>query len=337
MNTISAQALHACKQAPRLLFNRPNVIACGLGYKVCQGEPTEEVSLIVSVVQKVPREQLAPGEVIPEEVNGMPTDVVEIGHVRALDAPDPKARYRPAQPGVSIGHPQVTAGTFGFLVERDGDVFILSNNHVLANRNAAKIGDPIYQPGPVDGGTASDRIAALADFNPLDFGEQPAQCNVAQTLARFINWSASVTGSSHRMEPIRVTPGENAMDAALARPDAADLVSAQLLGLGLPTGLAEPALGSRVQKMGRTTGLTQGTISQIHVTVNVDFEGKMTLFTDQVIATRMSGPGDSGSGILDAEGRAVGLLFAGSETVTLLTPLERILNHFRVRLIIAQP
>jgi hypothetical protein len=44
----------------------------------------------------------------------------------------------------------------------------------------------------------------------------------------------------------------------------------------------------------------------------------------------MSSPGDSGSSILDMQNRAVGLLFAGSETVTILTPLQHILDHFGV-------
>ena len=42
----------------------------------------------------------------------------------------------------------------------------------------------------------------------------------------------------------------------------------------------------------------------------------------------MSSSGDSGSAILDMERRAVGLLFAGSEHVTIFTPLQRVLDHF---------
>src|SRR5437899_12519168 len=70
----------------------------------------------------------------------------------------------------SVGHPAITAGTIGARV-RDalGHVYILSNNHVLANSNGASIGDPEYQPGPFDGGTAADQIATLTDFQAIDF------------------------------------------------------------------------------------------------------------------------------------------------------------------------
>jgi len=50
-----------------------------------------------------------------------------------------------------------------------GRVYILSNNHVLANSNGASIGDPEYQPGPFDGGTAADQIATLSDFQVISF------------------------------------------------------------------------------------------------------------------------------------------------------------------------
>src|SRR5881394_2951421 len=50
-----------------------------------------------------------------------------------------------------------------------GRVYILSNNHVLANSNGATIGDPEYQPGPYDGGTSADQIATLTDFQVISF------------------------------------------------------------------------------------------------------------------------------------------------------------------------
>jgi hypothetical protein len=236
-------------------------------------------------------------------------------------------------PGISLGHYRITAGTLGLVVQRGAESFILSNNHVLAHCNAAQIGDSIWQPAPVDGGTSADRIATLAEFQPLDFGEQAGECQVADLIARFLNTLAGATGSSHRMRAVQQTAGSNLMDAALARPDAPDLITPEILGLGLPTGVADPHLGQQVQKVGRTTGHTQGVVQQIDVTVQVDYDGRTAHFTDQIIASRMSSPGDSGSAILDLERRAVGLLFAGSEQVTIFTPLQRVLDHFGVEVV----
>ena len=74
--------------------------------------------------------------------------------------------------GVSIGHPNIGAGTLGCLVEKGGNHYILSNNHVLANSNDATPGDPVIQPGQEEGGTSpEDNIAILEPYREIDFRE----------------------------------------------------------------------------------------------------------------------------------------------------------------------
>ena len=70
------------------------------------------------VEQKKPLAALSAQDVIPPELDGMRTDVYEVGYLRAQQPlQDPKGRFRPIiPPGVSIGHYKVTAGTFGALV-----------------------------------------------------------------------------------------------------------------------------------------------------------------------------------------------------------------------------
>ncbi|MDY0018544.1 MAG: trypsin-like peptidase domain-containing protein [Anaerolineae bacterium] len=329
--TVLSQARQVYSQALPQLFGRQNVVACGLGYKIRGTEQTQELSLIVSVVRKLPKEELSSKDLVPQTLDGLPTDVVETGYIRAQGI-DPKGRQRPAMPGISLGHYQITAGTFGLLVQRGDETFILSNNHVLANANNAQAGDPILQPGPLDGGTAADQIATLAEFVPLDFGEQPGQCQIATTVAELLNTLAGLIGSSHRLQAVQQSLNTNLMDVALARPDTPDLVVPALLELGTPTGVAVPHLGEVVQKVGRTTGLTTGAVQQIDVTVDVDYNGRTARFTNQVIASGMSSPGDSGSAILNMDKKVVGLLFAGSGQITIFTPIQQIINHFGVEL-----
>ncbi len=335
---VAEEAQSVAKQAVSFFFGRQNVVACGLGFKVSRGQQTDELSLVVSVTRKVPAAQLATKDLIPKAFAGLRTDVVETGRIRAFGTlpsagEDPRVRRRPAQPGISIGHRDITAGTFGLLVRKGGSVFILSNNHVLADSNAAKIGDPIYQPGTADGGTAIDQVASLVEFETLDFGDSQAECAIAQTIARTLNLLARLAGSSHRLTAVLETSGLNLMDAALALPDQASLVTHEILGVGTPRGLAEPFLGQEVQKMGRTTGLTTGTITQVSVTANVEYAGRTARFTDQVFAGPMSSPGDSGSSVLDMDRRVIGLVFAGSEQATIITPIGRILDRFGVDLV----
>jgi hypothetical protein len=216
------------------------------------------------------------------------------------------ARVRPATPGYSIGHHNITAGTFGCLVrdirrcccklEKDcgcspsrqewaGDYLILSNNHILADSNLAQLGDLILQPGPVDGGVfPADGVATLERFEPIVFG-----------------------GS-----------GYNLVDAAVARPTYSRNVTASIIGLRMPRGINEALVGSRVLKVGRTTQVTAGRVLAVDATVFVGpyTGGGVALFRHQILTTGMSAPGDSGSLLMDVNLNAVGLLFAGSARAT---------------------
>ena len=95
--------------------------------------------------------------------------------------------------------------------------------------------------------------------------------------------------------------------------------------IGAVAGVGSASLDMPVQKMGRTTGYTTDKILQTDVTVAVQYgPGVVATFTDQVLAGPMSAGGDSGSAVLDMEDNIVGLLFAGSEQVTLINRIENV-------------
>ncbi len=151
-----------------------NVVGVGVGYKNKLGENTGDPSVVVLVQQKKPAAALTEEDMIPSEVNGTKTDVVEIGVLRAQGL-NPKAEFRPViQPGISLAHYMVGAGTFGAVVRDNatGEKLILSNNHVLANSNDAQAGDSILQPSSMDGGMIpSDVVANLLSFRRLAYIE----------------------------------------------------------------------------------------------------------------------------------------------------------------------
>jgi hypothetical protein len=330
--TMLSAALLAKQSNLHKLLTRANVVACGIGYKATSSGLTNEIAVIVSVIQKLPTAQLAESDMVPREIDGVKTDVVETGPFRALQGP--RDCWRPVvPPGVSLGHINVTAGTFGCLVRRGNELFILSNNHVLANSNQCKIGDPILQPGRYDGGTSHDQIATLAEYVPLDFGGDTATCNLAGTVEKGLNALASIVGSSHRLMAYQQTPGNNRMDAALARPADPAAVKPDILGIGRPVGVRQASLGTAVKKSGRTTGYTEGLITQIDVTSQVAYGAALATFQGQLMADAMSGGGDSGSAVLDKENYVVGLLFAGSDGATLINPIQPILQTLNVEIV----
>ncbi len=314
------------------LLSKRNVVGVGLGYKVSAGVNTGEPSLLVSVTHKLAPFALAAKDLVPPVLEGVRTDVVETGVLRALEL-GPRDRWRPVvPPGVSIGHYCITAGTFACLMRRGAEHFILSNNHVLAASNQGQEGDAILQPGAADGGSLDDCIATLADYVPLDFGTTSPDCPIAEWSAKLLNYAAGVFGSSHQLRAVKQTAGINRVDVALARPLSPDLVSNDILYVGVPTGVGTATLGMEVQKTGRTTGHTQATITQIDATVRIDYNGPTALFTGQLVAGSMSQPGDSGSAVLDMDGRVVGLLFAGSDAITIFNPIEEVLLALNVEL-----
>lgn len=323
-----SQALRGSRED---LFARPNVVATGVGYKVTEGRRTGELSIVCSVEHKVPRARLAEVDLVPRDVGGVPTDVVATGRLRALH--DPRARWRPAPGGVSVGHRDVTAGTFGCLVRRGDETYILSNNHVLANGNAGVAGDPILQPAPYDGGTdPDDRIAELADYVALHLREEESGCGAAQGAARVLNAVARLFGSGARLRAVSVETPDNLVDAALARPLSPELVEATVAEIGEISGTEAGALGMAVRKSGRTTGYTEGEITQVDVTADVWYGERAARFTDQLMAGDMSRGGDSGSAVVDGQGRLVGLLFGGSDSTTLINRIEHVFDALGVEL-----
>jgi len=305
-----------------LIFGKPHVHSVGVGFKNVDTQGKTEVCLVVGVDQKVPKEALDRTELVPPAVDGVRTDVVVMPPFRALAQTQ---RLRPAKPGLSIGHVDVTAGTFGCVVKRNDVPLILSNNHVLANSNRAALGTAIVQPGIADGGNvANDRIATLVEFVPIAFDDEPVPTQPAGC------------GSSLRPSTARVyafnQPGANRVDCAIARPDGDYLIDADILGIGVPKGIAVGMLGMAIQKSGRTTSYTKSEIEQIDVTTKVDYDGKVATFTGQFMAGAMSAGGDSGSAVLDMNGNIIGLLFAGSDANTLINPFQAVVDALRISL-----
>ncbi|NTW54582.1 MAG: hypothetical protein HGB15_07455 [Chlorobaculum sp.] len=332
METLLSSIIPVLNSVRSSLMSRKNVVATGIGYKISAGKKTGELSIVCSVERKEASAKLLSSEMVPKAVDGITTDVVATGRIRAFVPPT--GRFRPAPGGVSLGHFEITAGTLGCLVRKNGELFILSNNHVLANCNDAAIGNAILQPGPYDGGlNPADKIAELAEFVPITFSGSSSACPIANSIADVCNFLASVTGSDTRLQAISVQAAENLIDAALARPLNPADVQNEILGIGAIAGTAEGTLGLAVKKSGRTTGLTTGVIEQISVTSNVSYgSNRVAQFHDQLMAGAMSQGGDSGSAVLDNANNLVGLLFAGSDQTTIINRIQNVFSILGVSL-----
>lgn len=196
------------------------------------------------------------------------------------------------------------SGTLGSLVQdNQGYQYILSNNHVLARSNSGIKGDDISQPGLIDNA-----------------------CQVPTIVADL--WAfPSLTTSN--------------VDAAIARSRGIMSSTGEIMDIGVISSVVLPAsVGMVLQKSGRTTGRTTGSVSSVNTTVSIQYQpncgmGKKfkATFRNQVVvsSSTFSAGGDSGSLMLSVPSdnglpQPVALLFAGSSTTTIGNPISQVLS-----------
>jgi hypothetical protein len=405
--SVFSQLIEAQQRFQLSLLAKANVVGVGIGYKTDNGQLTDQLAIIALVDQKKPDIALQEADRVPPEIQGVKTDIVEVGTIRAQNA-GPRDRWRPViPPGVSVGHYKVTAGTLGAMV-RDrltGEYLLLSNNHVLANSNDAMVGDIILQPGATDRGVnPSDVVARLERFQALRYigdpvaptpttptptpttptptmptptpttptptmptptpttptptmptqPKMPTGCDIAELIVAGGNALAKLNGSEKRLTTQAVTAqavpsspvnsttiqaqqaiAQNYVDCAVAKPLNVSMFSDEIRFIGRISGIKTPTLGLRVRKVGRTTDYTEGMITVVNTTVDVGYNTttgpKTARFVGQVMTTGMSQGGDSGSLVVEiGQPNAVGLLFAGSGSATIFTPIQVVLDALSV-------
>jgi hypothetical protein len=268
---------------------------------------------VVLVDRKVPLTELEEEDVIDpyiEDTNTVAeqdTDVIEVGHVKALSClwrkkarPEDIRRMPKLYPGASIGHESVGAGTLGAIVkDRRGTLYALTNNHVAAASNQARLLDPVYSPARKDQPDGLPMVEAgdLECYVPIRFDEP------------------------------------NYMDAALVRINYPERAATRTFFTYL--NVAERHLNERIHKRGRTSNESTGRITAVQASIKVDFGHGFARFDDQVFTTPMLEPGDSGSvGYSKSDSNKMARLlgFAGSNKVSIWTPIRPVLDRFGVKL-----
>jgi hypothetical protein len=255
---------------------------------------------------------------LPPQVRGVGVKVEVTDKFRAF-AGNTGKQALPVQLGTSGGWSYDLAngyccgGTLGSLLQVGTTQYILSNYHVLeadivagGNGVTANSGDPVIEPGLIDVGCSAPS---------------------AQTVGLLVKLGA--------------LPGAN-VDVGLAQvyPGAVNTNGA-ILGIGtISKTTRSPALRLGVKKSGRTTGLTASTISGLNATIKVAYDNECAggaaftkTFTGQIVITNKGSKflksGDSGSLMVEnvaTNPRAVGLLYAGSNTSAIANPIGEVLQ-----------
>jgi hypothetical protein len=304
------------------LISQHELVGVGVGFKTIGGSRTGQISVKAFVPRKLPRASIAPDRIVPETISvataKVPTDVDEMATAtapptsygrtvqRELFQVISPARRWPLNGGDSISHFLAPLGTVGVAVRdpfRPRQLLVLSCNHVLAELNHARLGDPVLQPASWDGGRVPFDVCGTLDrFVPIHFG----------------------------------LSGINRVDAAIARVRSAEQT---IDWIGPLAGVRSPndvLFGERVFKVGSSSGLTKGNVEAVNFTGWIPYPGILgggtALFRDQIVTTPMAAFGDSGAVLCDANANAVGLLFAGSTTHTFYNSFVHALHELAVTL-----
>lgn len=213
------------------------------------------------------------------------------------------AKYRPLQSGGSIDnvisrtHPcpgKTTGGCCGtgtiggFPKLPNGTTVLLSNNHVIGGDfpgyHFGAVGDKLVQPGTLDNGDIVNDIVG--------------------TLQKKITLADNSTG--------------NKVDAAYGYIDSSVQISANGLCNYPINKSVSPVIGMKIKKAGRTTGCTTGTVTALDVNIGTNYGSGTAKFIQQFqTSANFTQAGDSGSVVVtdDGNNNAVGLLYAGSDTI----------------------
>lgn len=290
-------------------------------------------------------------DLIPREISGFQVDVVELGDIQALTAcaeakqmegsrpikarQVTQKRYRPLQAGTSATHFQSSACTLNGLFKevRTGKLLMASNNHCFGRENNAKTGDAILQPSPFDGGlTPNDQVGEF--YKSVEI--------------KFSSFNSRMKSLFHRVsKPFKAQEAFfNRVDISFATfkcpncPQGCDPMkttcAARIFGIGLPIGKRLPDLNQKVQKVGRTTGRTIGTVISTSWTGSVKYSRGYATFIDCILVSgkNFSAGGDSGSPVLDMNGNYIGALFAGSNNHAIICKFTNIEKESGCELVI---
>ncbi len=249
---------------------------------------------------------------VPKALDGFPVRSRVIGRIQALQTTTaaqtsikktPVTKYsrtgihRPVFGGISVGNPNITAGTLGLVTY---DNYVLSNAHVLAmdnNANFLPIGTPIWQPGKYDGGTSDDEIGKLHNYIHIEFNNESAN-----------NYADAAISN--------LTVGGNQGIVLNKNND----------GFYTINGSTNVSIGETVRKSGRTSGVTTNKVIDTNASVKVFYDNNWAIFKEQILVRQpFIRGGDSGSAV-DKNGRFVGLAFAGSNIVAVVNKAEHVIN-----------
>lgn len=294
-------------------LSNPNIVGLYVGTKTVNDKETEDLAIIVDVIQKKTPEALTEDDIrIPSYIEikvptfkagsltyrteKIPTDVVEVGEIIDEDElftdveetppetiEDDTQKVRPCPGGLFIQTEGLhVRGTLGVNTVYKGGYRLISNNHVISKNGS--VGQMIHQPTPPRPGR---ELVEVTGFISIQYYSNPNQPN----------------------------PVFNINDVAWADANQSQC-SSSIQDIGTPAGFDQPRVGETVKKRGaKTASVLSAKIRSVNYryrsrnrSANLYSWWKNGILLDRYI----SAPGDSGAAYLSNDLKIVGLHRSGS-------------------------
>lgn len=291
-------------------WRNSHILGFGRGLKIVNGIMTHTPCLTIFVKKKLPRCNLDSSNIIPKEIDGVPTDVVESG--RAFSH---SGEVRPAVGGISISNAyRKGGGTLAYpVIDDNNKLYILSCSHVLCRDTVNVVcNDKIVQPSTSKGGVLpTSSIATLERWIPLKFSNTPPTTlndyNEVDAAIAYVNFNISC---NHRT-----------------------LLTPKLLDGNIIKDISYTKPGDKVWKIGASTNKTYGQVISVNTMYFIESDKGKAYFKDQIIVDMISTFGDSGAlGIILDNNKAFGLLIAGSRPyATFFSPIHKVFELLNVK------
>jgi hypothetical protein len=293
------------------LFNKPNVVWVGRGYKHVGGKATREPCVVVGVTQK--KDGLSAEDMVPPVCDGLKTDVIELGVPRLV-----------VGSGDGVGPAGGGTGTITCWVKDElGRDFVMSNLHVLGSEGG------VFQPNSrrgIEVGRVWNYVPVLPVLSRLSRSDR----DLFVGLRVLYKIGATFQGFYRKL--FRISDPINLCDAAVALVTNHFLPSREILGVGRIQGVGQATVGAKVTWKGVTSGVQTGEVLAVDGKSALDFQGARCAFGGVfLVGGQPANYGDSGALVMDEAGLAVGMVFAAGR-LTLCLPIDRALKELGVTL-----
>ena len=294
-------AIAALDTVRRQWLRRPGVTAVDVGFKIKDEKITDTLAVRVHVGRKIPAAELSKTEVFnetgrtPKKVAGFPVDVIE-------------TTYGPSNAPTVLDYDDAEALE---AIDRKSAVDPLIGGVSCGNPRitAGTIGAIVFN-------RSTCKPMILSNWHVLAGASTAA-------VGEDILQPGQLDGGTQAVATLTKMVLDSRMDAAVATLNGARNHERDILGLGTISGIDTATLGMNVVKSGRTTGITEGVVDGVSMSVSINYgDPGVVAFSDQIrIVPRPPWPaedyevsrgGVSGSVWMNqSNNKAIGLHFAG--------------------------